>query len=341
MEPYIYIEIEANIHTHKKQVNKYLITLEQHDNEWVWTIQGRYEKNHTQQSLKHYIDHITQRKWIYIKNFIQRITQQKNKYIAQILKHQGHIYIIHQDKSIHVGKIYISKNNITLYATASGNAIHIYDISILTTETPKALQHYLQQHIPIENIINYHKKFPNQHEQHKNILLHYHPRISMHIPCAITSVNTTEKKHIDQACKNPYNIHNTPTHEALSLLSAPRMKNTKSSTNIFTYFKNIPDIYNTPNPTDQSTQHIEHIKQYLHEIFIPSPLFQQSSHHDQIRMLRAIQQHGDIIAQDIYTAAIAHLQHRRQVIDLTLPNIKKKYAPTKFLRNILAWISKT
>ena len=339
MNPYIYIKIEASIHTHKRQVNKYLITLEQDDNEWIWNVQDKYETNQTQQSLKDYIDHITQRKYATIKNIAHYITRQKNKYINKIIKHWIDIYIFHQNTKIHIGRCYISNNNILLHTTTYNNQKHSYNINALITKTPKELQYYLQQHIPINDIINYHHNFPNQHERGKNILFHYHPHISMHIPCAISVVNIPQEKYIRIVDHMAYTIHNTSCHETLNLFLLPRINNTKNDANITINIEDIPNIYNITNPTDQSTQHIKHIKQYLHEIFIPSPLFQQSSHHDQIRMLRAIQQHGDTIAQDIYTTANAHLQHRQQVITLTLPKVNK--TRTKFLRNILAWISKT
>lgn len=305
MEPHICIKLKTNIPIHSNDMDEQTTILEQHNGRWVWAIHTQNKQYYTNKPLKEYIEQMTKR---------------KHQHVEPMLYHGGNMYVVNQNTFIHIGYIYIEENNATLHTTSTSIKKYLFNVNHIITAPPKKIQHRLQRHIPMGDIINYYHAFPHQHQRDRNILFHYHPHISMHIPCAITMVNPKYRKYVDNLFESEYNIHNTSIHEELNLFLLPEIHGTEDNTHISVHVKNIPNIYKISTQKSQYTQNIEHIKQYLHEIFMPSPLFQQSSQHEQIHMLRAIQHHGNSIAHDIYTTATAHRQHRGQMINLTLRN---------------------
>lgn len=310
MEPYICIKFTTDIPI-SSAIDKQIIILEQHDGKLIWAMYKKnkeykiYDKAYSQQSLK---------------EFLEQISGNKNEYMETILSDSGRMYIVTQDRDIYIGQIYIKKNNATLDTASDNIPKCLFNVNHILTTTPSQLQHYLQQHIPINDIINYHNNFPNQHVKDRNILFHYDPRISMHIPCAITIVNPGYRKYTNTGWSETQYIHDILSRDhQVQLLLLPEINSAQNDEFISINIGDMLNIHKISQKTSDYTQNIEHITRYLYETFIRSTPFQRSKQHEKIHMLRAIQQHSESIAHNIYTTAIAHLQHHKEIINLTLP----------------------
>lgn len=304
-----HIRLTLTLQTNPDQ-HAYHVTLQPHHHAtYRWIIRPYNkpkEKKIYSQSLQHILSYYQQ-----TPKLLQEIIPKRSTNSLEIIANTTSITPKYPQKeqSIRIGNIQIHPHPqhghyIQLRPLHYNPTAPAYNITDILHIPAQAAAMYLQQHIPTHHII--HQKYiqtPNKLIHQPDILMHYHPALPKHMPCAVTRLTDMRGQPIPAYSMDQQDIPQNITHHYIGLCSINRDLNP-----IYTIHPDAP--YEDIAPI--LSQHIQ--QQYFDQYNTTN-----DSQHAYIALRRTFHAHLSDITHQIYNNAMNHRQERLQSLIFTFP----------------------